>query len=271
MPYIHPAAREHELRRWMRPDAHRFVSPTWRRVVQAGSEAAAIFGLYEAKYRPDQPRVPKGVPEGGQWTDDAGAGGSRVGHSSSTDSGVNKPSGASTPGLVMSDATPDPVKPGVQYAQLTRIEYQTNALTGIQKIDQSTVTLANTLARVIDVLNYVPDFGPAVYGTEVHTAFAAALRLQSLPGIEVEPTFGPYYGAMGSVRPDAVLRNDVGDIVAMYDVKTGERGIEPMRAARLRSAAGVGNDVPVFELSVLYGVQRKAAQHRLLGPMFRDV
>ena len=72
MPYIHPAAREHELRRWMRPDAHRFISPTWRRVVQPGSEAAAIFGLYEAKYRPDQPRVPKGVREGGQWTDDGG-------------------------------------------------------------------------------------------------------------------------------------------------------------------------------------------------------
>jgi hypothetical protein len=75
MRHIHPAAREHELRRWMRPDAHRFVSPTWRRVVRLGSEAAAVFGLYEAKYRPDQPRVPRGVPEGGQWTEDGGAGG----------------------------------------------------------------------------------------------------------------------------------------------------------------------------------------------------
>jgi hypothetical protein len=75
MPYIHPAALEHELRRWMRPDAHRFVSPTWRRVVQSGSEAAAVFGLYEAKYRPDQPRVPRGVPEGGQFADEGSGGG----------------------------------------------------------------------------------------------------------------------------------------------------------------------------------------------------
>jgi len=74
MPSIHPAALEHELRRWMRPDAHRFVSPTWRRVVQPGSEAAAVFRLYEAKSRPDQPRVPEGVSEGGQLTEDGGGG-----------------------------------------------------------------------------------------------------------------------------------------------------------------------------------------------------
>jgi hypothetical protein len=70
MPSIHPAAREHEVRRWMRPDAHRFVSPTWRRFVQPGSEAAALFSRYEAKYRPDQLRHPKGVPEGGRFADE---------------------------------------------------------------------------------------------------------------------------------------------------------------------------------------------------------
>jgi len=80
MPYIHPAALEHELRRWMRPDAHRFVGPAWRQFVQPGSEAAAIFSLYEAKYRPDQMRVPKGVAEGGRFADEGlgrGAGSDR--------------------------------------------------------------------------------------------------------------------------------------------------------------------------------------------------
>lgn len=33
----------------------------------------AIRAALSAKYRPDQPRVPAGSPEGGQWTSDAGA------------------------------------------------------------------------------------------------------------------------------------------------------------------------------------------------------
>lgn len=54
------------------------------------------------------------------------------------------------------------------------------------------------------------------------------------------------------------MRSDSGDIVAIYDVKTGERGIDLIRAARLRVAAGVGNSVPVIELSIPYGVLRKS-------------
>jgi hypothetical protein len=30
--------------------------------------------LLETRYRPDQPRVPAGSPDGGQWTDDGGTG-----------------------------------------------------------------------------------------------------------------------------------------------------------------------------------------------------
>lgn len=76
MVYRHPAAIAHDLKRWMRPDAYRFIRPGWRRYVRPESEAAAIFGRYEAKYRTDQPRVPAGVRQGGQWTDDGGRGGS---------------------------------------------------------------------------------------------------------------------------------------------------------------------------------------------------
>jgi hypothetical protein len=85
MPYIYPAALELELRRWMRPDAHRFISPDWRRFVQPGSEAAAVLGRYEAKYRPDQPRVPVGVREGGQWTDAGGSSGTASGAGSTAE------------------------------------------------------------------------------------------------------------------------------------------------------------------------------------------
>jgi hypothetical protein len=59
------------------------------------------------KYSPDQPRVPAGNPDGGQWTDGGGSGADRsavAGRSESV-------------GLVLSDESPDPIRPGAQYAQ----------------------------------------------------------------------------------------------------------------------------------------------------------
>jgi hypothetical protein len=216
----------------------------------------------KAGFNPNQPRLPAGRREGGQWTSEGGGSAARPGAGGGAGAGtsarVRLADARNVPGsAVMSDATPDPIIPGAQYAQ-TRIKVETSALTGISSIDDTTMRLANTLARVKDAVNYLPDFGPALYGTEVHTVFAAALRLQRLPGVEVEPTFGgACYGAKDSVRPDMVLRNDIGDIVAIYDVKTGKRSIDPVRAARLRINAGVGNNVPVIELSIPYGVRRK--------------
>jgi hypothetical protein len=235
-----------------------------------------IGRYYKRKYRPDQPRVPAGVREGGQWTYDGGGDASRRSDEDTSHVGgmprvrLADASRASNP-TVMSDAGPDSIIPGAQYAQ-TEIIIHTSALTGISTTDDTTKQLANTLARVKDLVNYLPDLGPALYGTEVHTAFATALRLQQLPGVEVEPTFGgPYYGAKDSVRPDAILRNDAGDIVAIYDVKTGESGIDPIRAARLRVNAGVGNDVPVIELSIPYGVRRKNASFAIsFDRLFKD-
>jgi hypothetical protein len=89
---------EHQLKRWMRPDAHRFVRPDWRRFVRPGFERDHPFALYERKYDPSQPRVPAGDPAGGRWTSGSGA------------VGRNDP-------RLISDATPDPVRPGAQYAQ----------------------------------------------------------------------------------------------------------------------------------------------------------
>jgi hypothetical protein len=65
---IHPLAAAHALARWTRHDAHRFLRPDWRRYVQPASELARLSEQIERKYRPDQPRVPAGVAEGGQWT-----------------------------------------------------------------------------------------------------------------------------------------------------------------------------------------------------------
>ena len=54
----------------------------------------------------------------------------------------------------------------------------------------------------------------------------------------------------GSIRTDVVLRNDVGDITAIYDVKTGEADLAPGRVRELRAKTGVGLSVPVIQLNV---------------------
>ena len=102
---VDPVYLEHQLKRWTRPDAHRFVRPDWRRFVRPEFQADHPFALYERKYSPDQPRVPAGSREGGQWTDEESGGGG-----SETNSGRNDP-------RIISDASPDSVKLGDQYAQ----------------------------------------------------------------------------------------------------------------------------------------------------------
>ena len=78
MPAINAAYLEHQRKRWMRPDAHHFVRPDWRKSVRPGFENDHPFALYENKYRPDQARVPAGSRDGGQWTDGEGGSGGRV-------------------------------------------------------------------------------------------------------------------------------------------------------------------------------------------------
>jgi Bacterial CdiA-CT RNAse A domain len=138
MSYIHPAAVEHLRKRWTRPDAYRFAPPgspepkmpghlhSWAAVaraeeVKADAERAEqdafereLLALrhelakirldyelrrFQQKYSPDQPRVPAGNSDGGQWTDGEGSGAGGDG------------------GQVLSDVTPDGVIPGAQYAE----------------------------------------------------------------------------------------------------------------------------------------------------------
>jgi|GEM_PF-3345493 len=116
MSYIHPAAVEHQRKRWTRPDAYRFAAPgtpeakppgylhPWAAVAraeeaaedEARARAAAEQEAFERevlalrhdfaklkleyelrrfrqKYSPDQPRVPAGSREGGQWTSQGGS------------------------------------------------------------------------------------------------------------------------------------------------------------------------------------------------------
>jgi hypothetical protein len=57
----------HQLKRWMRPDAHHFVRHDWRRDVRPEYQDEVPFALYERKYSPDQPR-----DDHGRWTSGEG-------------------------------------------------------------------------------------------------------------------------------------------------------------------------------------------------------
>jgi hypothetical protein len=119
------------------------------------------------------------------------------------------------------------------------------------------------LVKVMETLEYLPEMSPSQYGTAVHRAFAVAVQVQNLPGVgDVEQSFSldtvdPYYGLAGTIRTDATLRNVQGDVIAIYDVKTGDERISRARANELRELTRAAPSTPVFELNVVRGISRK--------------
>jgi len=225
-------------------------------------EADHRLAWYRSHFDPDQPRVPAGHSDGGQWTRAGG-------YEGSVEAARTRPT--QSPSESVTDEQPDPIRPGARYAQAkTQIVIGPRALTGIARIDEITKALAETLARAVDTVEYLPTLTPRLYGTLVHLAFANMVRFQRLPGIgfwDVETTFslepGAHYGSKDSIRTDVVLRNEVGDIIAIYDVKTGNQGLRPGRVNELRANAQVSPSVPVIELHVLHGVRLTREQ---IGP-----
>jgi hypothetical protein len=61
-------------------------------------------------------------------------------------------------------------------------------------------------------------------------------------------------------NPPYGLQNDQGEIIAIYDVKTGERKLSAARANELRKMTGASPDTPVFELNVVRGISKKYRQ-----------
>jgi hypothetical protein len=141
----------------------------------------------------------------------------------------------------------------VRYAG-TAVEIDASALTGIDNIDETTKRLAKILASSVDEVGHVP--GAQRFGTAVHVDFAFNVFFAGIRGIspaDIERSFNlppGYPSTRETVRPDVVLRNDIGDIIAIYDVKTGDEGLRRARRAELRAATGVDRSVPVIELRV---------------------
>jgi len=64
MAYIHPGFEAFQRRRFMRPDAVRWLREDAERYLPPTAPRRSV----ERKYDPSQPRVPAGNSDGGQWT-----------------------------------------------------------------------------------------------------------------------------------------------------------------------------------------------------------
>lgn len=117
--------------------------------------------------------------------------------------------------------------------------------------------------KAMDEVGSRPDLTARQYGTLVHTKCADEIRELKLPGIDpndVERTFGvdgdDTYGAKYSIRADVILRDDDGNIIGIFDFKTGE-GLSEVRVIRLRYMTNSDRTVPVIELSRSRGALSK--------------
>jgi len=159
------------------------------------------------------------------------------------------PEGHEGTGPSMSDAYPEPLIPGAQYAQV--VIQQNGAVTGNPRIDRTTERLLSVLADTIQSLG--PGAGP-IFGIRAHVEFGRRVKELNIPGIReegVEHSFSlgeaARYGLAGSVRTDVVLRDREGIPIAVYDLKTGNAKLTPSRVREIRDAVGWPN-IPVIEL-----------------------
>lgn len=128
--------------------------------------------------------------------------------------------------------------------------------TGDPRIDKITEALLKVIAETNAKMGFIPpEMRPSVFGTFVHYEFGRRVRELNLPGIGqdgVEHSLSSVddivrYGLAGTVRTDILLRDDRGNPLAIYDLKTGNAQLTPRRREELRAAARAP-DVPVIEL-----------------------
>ena len=231
------------------------------------------LAIRRLKYRPDQAR-----DELGRWTDEGGSSTDNE-HAISNeeaDSGVDKLN-ASTSVTISRGA--ESVNPSVGDSDddvaavhlatrrtWVQIDYS-RVLTGTPEIDRATKNLSEVLQKTMEDMEIVAQWSPQQYGTAVHVAFGTKVRFGGMEGIglrDVEHSFvdgrSADYGEKGSIRTDVVLRNIHGEVIAIYDVKTGNAEITTARAVQLRTKAGVGLNVPIIQIHIIHGLDLKTYQ-----------
>jgi hypothetical protein len=220
------------------------------------------------KYSPDQPRVPAGDRDGGQWTTEGGSGSSNDATTASAtgSNGIPGYTGVQYAALetgTRRDATESEKQEvsNPRYA-MTTVHDESPMQTGNQLVDDTTAKLTAILVAIMDNLETWPGLTPQAYGRLVHEEFADQVRAAVIPGIaanDVETTFpeGWSYGWTNSIRTDVLLRDDNGIIIAIYDVKTGQSGLTPARIAELLAKTGAPAGTWMIELRPNGAILRK--------------
>jgi hypothetical protein len=241
-----------------------------RQGAKAETQSAKMALLKASPDDPDHPGWPAGTPEGrgGQFRPkdgDAAREGERISPAAHAESEPPERYAARDMGTRIDSTEGRSTAnqaPRVQVAGPVPPEAYMQALTGDSRIDDVTKKLTQILQDTIDALARMPG-QPQQYGIAVHAAFAGRVITAGIGGIsplDVERPFSlpPGYGGDREfVIPDVVLRNDVGDIIAVYDVKTGNEGFRPSRVNELRAALRADSSVYFIELSQLRGAMRK--------------
>jgi hypothetical protein len=225
------------------PPGDNFNRPQWSGTVHSSL-------LKASPDDPEHPGWPAGTPDGRGGKFRPKDGDARDGTNGSLDVPEGAPRGraqfAALETGTQTDASRAPA--GVQYAGPAPPDIS-RALTGDSRIDDVTKKLAQIYADTIEKLARLPG-QPQKYGILVHLAFAVAVIEAGIrEPMDVERSFDlppGFPSSKQSVRPDVVLQNYSGDIVAIYDIKTGDRGVDPWRARELRAATGAGSDVPII-------------------------
>lgn len=215
--------------------------------------AGMKFAALAVKYDPNQPRVPAGNPDGGQWTGTGGEGGS-----SESFEDLVQPVFAPLPAIVGIEAAL------TLFAALSalnsrdsRAVFEFNAQGFDRGLDGTPDFAASRLLNRDEVNSECPRLSevqqrtdlaagsinrsdytrPSEYGTAVHTRLAAQIKALNDPDFRAEVSLlkeiRARYGARESIRIDIFERVGNGT-VCVYDIKTGAEGLS---AARFREIA----------------------------------
>jgi hypothetical protein len=233
---------------------------------------------HKYNFNPAQSRIPAGNPEGGQWTGDGSGAGRTNSVTDAVDndwqSGARYAAGPRLPRGPKDGPISLPLHIPMPGAGSTyragQVTIVNNAQTGLSTVDETTEKLRDILEKVVNSRG--EGYG-SKYGTAIHKDFADAVRDENLKGVGrvgVEQTYGPdpndpypHYGSKGSIRTDITLRNDGGEPIAIYDVKTGDAALSAARVQELRGRVNASVKIPVIEMHILRGLSLKGkAEHK---------
>jgi hypothetical protein len=195
-------------------------------------------------YDPNQPRVPKGNPHGGQWTDKWPGELRKI---------IADVAALTAP---LADRIVSDIRAGLPRVWQQYAEIGHNSRSPEVEITED---ILQTLLLKVNAQVAATFTGPVranVYGIAVHTMFGQMVRSLNLPGIGqegVEQSFDfeglRRYGFDGTIRTDVVLRDKARNIIAIFDVKTGNATMDRRREAKIREFTKIGPDVPIILLN----------------------